>query len=116
MREQEVTQAIPQNSCPTVAISTTTFCQLSGNDVAKTASELPAPLLIPATSVAAKVIARSTIQPPTPDQNTAPPKPELLIVSVKTKLTLWWVSGMKASTRTMTATPATCQKTEMLFS
>jgi glucose-6-phosphate 1-dehydrogenase len=68
MREQDVTQAMPQNSWPTVAISTTTFCQLSGNDVAKTASELPAPLLIPATSVAAKVMASSTIQPPTPEQ------------------------------------------------
>src|SRR3954466_4756376 len=71
MREQDVTQAMPQNSWPTVAMSTTTFCQLSGSEVANTASELPAPLLIPATSVAANVMASSTIQPPTPDQKTA---------------------------------------------
>ena len=71
MREHEVTQAMPQNSWPIVAISTTSFSQPSGSDVAKTASEEPAPSLMPATSVAAKVIASSTIQPPTPDQKTA---------------------------------------------
>src|SRR3982750_3557325 len=62
---------MPQNNWPTVAISTTTFCQPSGSEVAKTASEEPAPPLMPATSVAANVIASSTIQPPTPDQKTA---------------------------------------------
>src|SRR3954447_6769167 len=71
MREQDVTQAMPQKSWPIVAISTTTFCQPCGSDVAKTTSEPPPPLLMPATSVAAKVIASSTIHPPTPDQKTA---------------------------------------------
>src|SRR3954454_22392036 len=70
MREHEVTQAMPQNSWPIVAITTTTFCQLSGSAVENTASEPPASLLMPSTSVAANVIASRTIQPPTPDQNT----------------------------------------------
>src|SRR3954454_17643756 len=70
IREQEVTQAMPQKSCPIVAVTTTTFCQPNGSEVEKTASEEPKPLLMPSTSVAAKVIASSTSQPPTPDQNT----------------------------------------------
>src|SRR3954468_15990828 len=43
------------------------------------------------------------------------PNPELLMVSVNTKSTLWWESGMNASTRTITVTPNTCQNTEMLL-
>src|SRR3954469_25039840 len=70
MREQDVTQAMPQNSWPIVAVTTTTFCQLLGSAVSNTASDEPRPLLIPSTSVAANVMARSTNQPPTPDQNT----------------------------------------------
>src|SRR3954451_7273192 len=70
IREHEVTHAMPQNSWPIVAVTTTTFCQPCGSAVAKTDSEEPRPLLIPSTSVAAKVIASSTSQPPTPDQKT----------------------------------------------
>ena len=61
---------MPQNSWPIVAITTTTFCQLSDSAVENTASEPPASSLMPSTSVAANVIASSTIQPPTPDQKT----------------------------------------------
>src|SRR5215210_4460687 len=71
MREQLVTHAMPQNSWPIVAITTTSFCQPSESEVAKTAREDPAPSLMPFTSVAANVIASSTIHPPTPDQKTA---------------------------------------------
>ena len=38
-----------------------------------------------------------------------PEKPELLIVSVNTKLNDWWLSGTMISTRTMNSTPAMCQ-------
>jgi hypothetical protein len=48
-------------------------------------------------------------------QNMPCPKPELLNVWVNTKSTLWCVSGTNARIRTIAATPATCQKTEMLL-
>ncbi len=70
MREHDVTQAMPQNSWPIVAITTTIFSQPSGSAVLNTANDEPRPSLIPATSVAANVIASRTNQPPTPDQNT----------------------------------------------
>ena len=63
MREALVRQAVPQNSCPTVAIRITSLAaQLSRAEV-KTAGEYPAAASIALTSVAAKVIASSTIQP-----------------------------------------------------
>src|SRR4051812_1441530 len=43
------------------------------------------------------------------------PNPELLIRSVKTNDRLWWVSGVKISTRTTIAAPNTCHQTEMLL-
>src|SRR5882672_8433416 len=46
-------------------------------------------------------------------QNIPWPKPELLIVLVKTKSALWWWSGTKTSTAMITATPRTCHHTEM---
>ena len=42
------------------------------------------------------------------------PKPELLIRSVKTKSTLWCLSGTMIRIPMMIAVPITCQKTEML--
>ena len=42
-------------------------------------------------------------------------KPELLIVSVKTKSALWCRSGAKIRMAMITITPNTCQKTEMLL-
>src|SRR5258708_1928086 len=60
----------PRKPGSTVAMITTILSQPAGRAVENTASEEPKPLLMPATSVAAKVIASSTIQPPTPDQNT----------------------------------------------
>ncbi len=41
-------------------------------------------------------------------------KPELLIRSVKTKSTLWWRSGTMIRIPMITATPTTCQTTEMV--
>jgi hypothetical protein len=46
-------------------------------------------------------------------QNIPWPKPELLIVSVKTKFALWWWSGTKMRTAMITATPRTCHHTEI---
>ncbi len=43
------------------------------------------------------------------------PKPELLKVSVNTKLALWWSSGTSRTMSTTTAAPTTCHHTEMLF-
>src|ERR1044071_8780201 len=70
MREQLVTHAMPQNSWPTVAISTTILSQPPDSAVENTASEEPKPSLMPFTSVAANVMASSTIQPKTPAQKT----------------------------------------------
>ena len=42
-------------------------------------------------------------------------KPELLIRSVKTKSTLWWLSGTKTRIPMMISTPNTCHQTEMLL-
>src|SRR3954447_2832363 len=70
MREQLVTHAMPQNSWPIVAMITMTLSQPPESAVENTASEEPKPALMPSTSVAANVIASSTIQPPTPDQKT----------------------------------------------
>jgi hypothetical protein len=41
--------------------------------------------------------------------------PLLLMRSPKTKLAFWWSSGTKTSSAMITATPITCQPTEMLF-
>src|SRR4051812_804471 len=71
MREQLVTQAMPQNSWPIVAITTTALFAAGVSALPNTASDEPAPALTASTSVAANVIASSTIQPPTPDQKTA---------------------------------------------
>ena len=45
----------------------------------------------------------------------SPPKPVALTVSVKTYENDWWLSGTKASTSTMNATPAMCQYAEIVF-
>jgi hypothetical protein len=70
IREQLVTHAMPQNSCPIVAMTTTALFAHGSSELENTASDEPAPSLIALTSVAAKVIASSTNQPITPDQNT----------------------------------------------
>src|SRR4029079_8393991 len=70
MREQLVTQAMPQNSCPIVAISTTALLAVGVSELLNTASEEPRPSLTALTSVAANVIASSTNQPIRPDQKT----------------------------------------------
>ena len=49
-------------------------------------------------------------------QNIPSPKPELLIVSVKTKSALAWRSGTKTRIAMITATPTTCTNTETLLS
>ena len=43
MREHEVTQAMPQNSWPIVAMTTTNFSQPPGSAVLNTASDEPNP-------------------------------------------------------------------------
>jgi len=48
-------------------------------------------------------------------QNMPSPNPEAFAVSVNTKSTLWWRSGTKTRIAMITATPATCQNTEMLL-
>jgi hypothetical protein len=70
MREQLVTQAMPQNSWPIVAISTTALLAVGVSALLKTASEEPRPSLTASTSEAANVIASSTNQPIRPDQKT----------------------------------------------
>ena len=45
-------------------------------------------------------------------QNIPCPKPELLIVSVNTKSTLWWVSGTKASTSTCADTASNARHSD----
>ncbi len=58
---------------------------------------------------------REDVEPEVPPLIAPSKKPELLYRSPKTKLTLWWSSGTMISTRMITATPATCQNTEMLL-
>src|SRR3954453_9605085 len=71
IREQLVTQAMPQNSWPIVAITTTALLADGVSELLNTASDEPRPSLTASTSVAANVIASRTIQPPTPRQKTA---------------------------------------------
>src|ERR671921_591677 len=70
IRDALVTQAIPQNSWPTVEMTTTAFSAQESRELLKMASDDPAPSLTAPTSVAANVIARSTNQPITADQKT----------------------------------------------
>src|SRR4051812_25215809 len=70
MREQLVTQAMPQNSWPIVAISTTALLAVGVSALENTASDEPRPSLTASTSEAANVIASSTNQPIRPAQNT----------------------------------------------
>jgi len=61
---------MPQNSWPTVAITTTALAAEDVSALLKIENTSPPPWLTALTSVAANVIASSTIQPPTPDQKT----------------------------------------------
>ncbi len=63
MREALVRQAAPQNSWPTVEISTTALSAAVESALSKIGSEPPPPSSTAATSLAAKVIASSTTQP-----------------------------------------------------
>src|ERR1700694_4491457 len=67
IREALVRQAMPQKTWPMTEIRITAFAAAVDSAVTKTAREVPCdatlPALIPLTSVAAKVIASSTIQP-----------------------------------------------------
>src|SRR3954452_15068691 len=76
MRDALVRQAMPQNSWPTVAISTTIFADPEPSAESMIAIEDPRPQPLPGSlmnfvSVAAKVSASSTNQPIRPDQKTA---------------------------------------------
>src|SRR5829696_8196333 len=75
MREALVRQAMPQNSCPITAISTTSLPAPEPSAVLMIASDEPRPKplagsLIASTSLAAKVRASSTNQPIRHDQKT----------------------------------------------
>src|SRR5579884_2345189 len=63
MREALVTQAMPQNSCPTVEITSTALAAAVLSAVSMIACEVPPAALIALTLVAAKVSASSTAQP-----------------------------------------------------
>ncbi len=65
MREAAATQPIPQNSCPMVEMSRTSFARPELSDVSMIGIAPPPPLLIAAMWVAANVMASSTAQPPT---------------------------------------------------
>src|ERR1700677_1475810 len=65
MREAAATQPIPQNSCPIVEMSRTSFARLELSAVSMIGIAPPPPALIALTWVAANVIASSTAQPPT---------------------------------------------------
>src|SRR3954454_24426218 len=76
MRDALVRHAIPQNSWPTVAVSTTSLAELEPSAELMIAIDEPRPQPLPASlmnfvSVAANVSASSTNQPIRPDQNTA---------------------------------------------
>src|SRR5688572_10426920 len=71
MREQLVTQAMPQNSWPIVARRTTSFAAHGSSEALKIASDEPSPSFTALGSAAANVIASRTNQPIRPDQNTA---------------------------------------------
>src|SRR4029079_9856134 len=165
VRDALVRPAMPQNSCPTVAMMIVSLAAHELSAVVMTGIEPPPPVLMSLTCVAAKTSASSTSQPISPEiatdchtplaaateaprvssavwadasypvmvyivsrnpigitriQNgkppTAPPsKPVLLILWPKTKLALWCWSGTKISRPMITATPRTCQNTEMLL-
>src|SRR5829696_9770157 len=70
VREQLVTHAMPQKNCPIAEIRMTTSAQPSDIALWKIDSEVPPPSFTAATSVAAKVIARSTNQPISPESAT----------------------------------------------
>src|SRR5580658_3203111 len=65
MREAAATQPIPQNNCPTVEMSRTSFARVELSAVSMMGIAPPPPALIAEMCVAAKVIASSTAQPPT---------------------------------------------------
>src|ERR1700760_2873518 len=63
IREALVTHAIPQNSWPTVEITSTAFAAAELSEVSMTDCEVPPAALIALTCVAANVSASSTIHP-----------------------------------------------------
>src|SRR5579884_1972661 len=65
IREELVTHAIPQNSCPTVAITSTAFAAAELSAVSMIDCDVPPAALIAFTCVAAKVSASSTNHPNT---------------------------------------------------
>src|SRR5215207_4989670 len=70
VREQLVTQAMPQKNCPIAEIRITTSAQPSDIALWKIASEVPPPSFTAPTSEAANVIASRTNQPISPDRAT----------------------------------------------
>src|SRR5215208_5246423 len=70
VREQLVTHAMPQKNCPIAEIRITTSAQPSDIALWKIASVVPPPSFTAPTSLAAKVIARSTNQPISPESAT----------------------------------------------
>src|SRR4051812_16308468 len=65
IRDALVTQAIPQNSCPTVAITSTALAAAELSADSMIDCDVPPAALIAPTWVAAKVSASSTAQPNT---------------------------------------------------
>src|ERR1700730_1459107 len=70
VREALVSPAAPQNSCPTVQISSTAFAAADVRDVSITGIEPPPSLLISGKLVAANTSASSTAHPAIAEQNT----------------------------------------------
>src|SRR5215217_9626476 len=70
VRDALVRPAAPQKSCPTVAITSTSFAAHESRALVKMAPTKPAPSLTAFTSVAANRKASSTNQPITADQKT----------------------------------------------
>src|SRR5215212_11405074 len=70
VREQLVTHAMPQKNCPIAEIRITTSAQPSDIALWKIANVVPPPSFTAPTSLAAKVIARSTNQPISPESAT----------------------------------------------
>src|SRR5687768_12700286 len=70
VREQLVTQAMPQKNWPIAEITITVSAQPSDIALWKIASDVPPPSFTAPTSVAANVIASSTNQPISPDSAT----------------------------------------------
>src|ERR671938_145426 len=102
MREALVTQDMPQNSWPTVAMMITNFALALESALSMIEIDVPPAPLTAFVFVAANVSASITSQPMTPDP--------------KTKLNDWWWSGRSARSAMMIATPITCHQTDTLLS